>query len=164
MNLEEIKELIQVMRKNRIGEIDLRQEGSRVRIIAGQSAPGPAYPAAMPAVETDRPRSATPPVSPVEVYSDGVDEETEPVAEPAGIVEEIRSPMVGTFYSAPAPDAPPYVEIGSVVNPDTVLCIVEAMKLMNEVKAEIRGKICHVLVENGQPVEYNQPLFQVEPF
>lgn len=71
--------------------------------------------------------------------------------------------MVGTFYSAPAPDAPTFVRIGESVNEDTVLCIIEAMKLMNEIKAEMKGRIYKMLVENGNPVEYNQPLFLIEP-
>ena len=76
---------------------------------------------------------------------------------------EIKSPMVGTFYRAPSPESPPYVEVGDHVNAETVLCIVEAMKLMNEIKAEMRGQIMEILVENGQPVEYGQPMFKVKP-
>jgi acetyl-CoA carboxylase biotin carboxyl carrier protein len=75
----------------------------------------------------------------------------------------VRSPMVGTFYGAPAPDAPPFAEVGDAVKESTVLCIVEAMKLMNEIKAEMRGTVAKILVENGQPVEYNQPLFLIKP-
>ena len=163
MNLEEIKELIQVMRKNRIGEIDLEQEGSRVRIVASQGSVAPAAPAG------DAPLAAAPAALPraegvAESDSDIGDDDAVAQAAPASNLEEIRSPRVGTFYAAPSPDAPPYVEVGAVVNPDTVLCIIEAMKLMNEVKAEVRGKIVRTLVEYGQPVEYNQPLFEVEPF
>lgn len=84
-------------------------------------------------------------------------------AEPeAANLHEIRSPIVGTFYRAPAPDADVYVQIGSVVAPGSVLCIVEAMKLMNEIESDISGKIVKILVENGKPVEYNQPLFLIE--
>ncbi|HNT36608.1 MAG TPA: acetyl-CoA carboxylase biotin carboxyl carrier protein [bacterium] len=75
----------------------------------------------------------------------------------------INSPMVGTFYRAPAPEAPPFVKIGDSVDPDTVVCILEAMKVMNEIKAEVRGRITEVLVENAQPVEFGQALFRVEP-
>ena len=77
-------------------------------------------------------------------------------------LHEIRSPIVGTFYRAPAPDADAYVQVGSVVSPGTVLCIVEAMKLMNEIESDVSGKIVKILVENGKPVEYNQPLFLIE--
>jgi len=87
-----------------------------------------------------------------------------PEAKPAATSGvEIKSPMVGTFYRSPAPDADPYIEIGSVVKKGQVLCIVEAMKLMNEIESEANGKIVNILVENGQPVEYNQPLFVIEP-
>ena len=75
---------------------------------------------------------------------------------------EILSPMVGTFYRAPAPDSDPYVREDEIIKPGQILCIIEAMKLMNEIEAEISGKIIKILVENGQPVEYNQPLFLVE--
>lgn len=84
-------------------------------------------------------------------------------AEPAATnLHEIRSPIVGTFYRAPAPDADSYVQVGSVVSPGSVLCIVEAMKLMNEIESDVSGKIIKILVENGKPVEYNQPLFLIE--
>ena len=76
---------------------------------------------------------------------------------------EIKSPMIGTFYRAPSPEAQNYVEIGSEVNPDTVVCIIEAMKVMNEIKAEAKGVITQVLVENAKPVEFGQPLFKVRP-
>jgi acetyl-CoA carboxylase biotin carboxyl carrier protein len=80
----------------------------------------------------------------------------------AANLHEIRSPIVGTFYRAPAPDADSYVQVGAVVSPGSVLCIVEAMKLMNEIESDVGGKIVKILVENGKPVEYNQPLFLIE--
>ncbi len=76
---------------------------------------------------------------------------------------EIKSPMIGTFYRAPSPEAASYIEVGSEVNPDTVVCIIEAMKVMNEIKAEAKGVITQVLVENAKPVEFGQPLFKVRP-
>ena len=86
-----------------------------------------------------------------------------PPAPPEANLHQIRSPIVGTFYRAPAPDADPYVEVGQTVEPKTVLCIIEAMKLMNEIESDAAGRITKILVENGQPVEYNQPLFLLEP-
>ncbi len=83
--------------------------------------------------------------------------------EPTGNIHEINSPIVGTFYRAPAPDADPYVQVGDSVSPGTVLCVVEAMKLMNEIESDVSGKVVKILVENGKPVEYNQPLFFIEP-
>ena len=75
----------------------------------------------------------------------------------------IKAPMVGTFYRAPSPEAPPYVEIGQIIEPGQVICIIEAMKLMNEIKAEIRGKILEIIVDNAEPVEFGQPVFLIEP-
>jgi acetyl-CoA carboxylase biotin carboxyl carrier protein len=83
---------------------------------------------------------------------------------PAASTEaEIKSPMIGTFYRAPSPDAAPYVDVGAEVGPDTVVCIIEAMKVMNEIKAEVKGVITQVQSENGKPVEFGQPLFKIRP-
>jgi acetyl-CoA carboxylase biotin carboxyl carrier protein len=166
MNLDEIKELIAVMRKNRIQELDLEQEGTKVRIVAAE-----AHPAAPPApihvpVYMQAPAPPAAAAAPALGFAEAMapSQPAPATAAPAPETKgtEIKSPMVGTFYRAPAPDAPAYVEVGQTVGNDTVLCIVEAMKLMNEIKAEMRGKILKVLVENGQPVEFGQPLFLVE--
>jgi acetyl-CoA carboxylase biotin carboxyl carrier protein len=77
--------------------------------------------------------------------------------------QEIKSPMIGTFYRSPSPEAGPYIEVGMEVNPETVVCIIEAMKVMNEIKAEARGIITQVLVENAKPVEFGQPMFKIRP-
>jgi acetyl-CoA carboxylase biotin carboxyl carrier protein len=85
--------------------------------------------------------------------------------EQAGVkTVEIKAPMVGTFYRSPAPEAPPYVEVGQILEPGQVVCIIEAMKLMNEIKSEIKGKIVQILVDNTEPVEFGQSMFIVEPF
>jgi acetyl-CoA carboxylase biotin carboxyl carrier protein len=192
MNLEQIQELIAVMRKNRIKEIDLDQDGAKLRIVACEaetkSKPEPApaapaqpapYPFPMPYFAQPQPSFGMPAAvsaSPVSACAAPGAEAATPVVpaltplppvsaeEPVLTGTEIKSPMVGTFYRAPAPSAPAYVEVGSMVSEETVLCIVEAMKLMNEIKAETRGKILKVLVKNGEPVEYGQPLFLIEPF
>jgi acetyl-CoA carboxylase biotin carboxyl carrier protein len=104
----------------------------------------------------------TPPVK-VEAPAQPVKEETEKTEKGVDNLVAIRSPIVGTFYRSPAPDAPPYIDIGDVVKPGQVVCIVEAMKLMNEIESDIAGKIVKMLVKNDDPVEYNQELFMVEP-
>jgi acetyl-CoA carboxylase biotin carboxyl carrier protein len=76
---------------------------------------------------------------------------------------EIRAPMVGTFYRAPSPEAPPYAETGQIIEPGQVICIIEAMKLMNEIKSEIKGKVVEILIDNTEPVEFGQPMFLIEP-
>jgi acetyl-CoA carboxylase biotin carboxyl carrier protein len=87
-----------------------------------------------------------------------------PAPQPAATGEiEIKSPMIGTFYRAPSPESPNYADVGTEVNPETVVSIIEAMKVMNEIKAEVKGFITQVLVENGKPVEFGQPLFKVRP-
>jgi acetyl-CoA carboxylase biotin carboxyl carrier protein len=180
MNLGEIKDLISVMRTNKIKEIDLEQDGTKVRIVAmtppsskkGEANQPPPLPphyvvthhgimagAGMPPSAGAASDSLAPVATPVVP----AEESAQKVKEPARVGKEIKSPMVGTFYRAPAPSAPPYVEVGSTIDEDTVICIIEAMKLMNEIKAEMRGRVVEVLVENGQPVEFNQPLFLVEP-
>ena len=93
----------------------------------------------------------------IEIPEKSVTDET-----PSRKLHEIRSPIVGTFYRAPAPDADPYIQVGDTISPGTLLCIVEAMKLMNEIESDVSGKIVKILVENGRPVEYNQPLFLIE--
>ena len=151
MNLKELKELISLMEEHQLAEIELEREGMKVRLRkmgAGSESGGP--------VVMERVLPGSLPVGgggPVPV--------PEPPTKPAGL--EIKSPMVGTFYRAPAPEAPPFVESGQEIEPGQVLCIIEAMKLMNEIKAEVKGRIVQVLVENGQPVEFGQPLFLVEP-
>ncbi|MDD5237166.1 MAG: acetyl-CoA carboxylase biotin carboxyl carrier protein, partial [Candidatus Omnitrophica bacterium] len=89
-------------------------------------------------------------------------EETKQPAQASSKTIEIKAPMVGTFYRAPAPEAAPFVEIGQVISPGDVICIIEAMKLMNEIKAEVKGKIIEVLVDNAEPVEFGQPMFLIE--
>ena len=149
-----IQELISVMDGSKLSELEVEVDGARVRL-QKESAPAKqnvvAMAAPMPAMDAGRsaPSGAASPAS---------------GATPASSqYKHITAPMVGTFYAASAPDADPYVEVGSVVDEETVICIVEAMKVMNEIKAEMSGKIVEVLVNNGEPVEYGQPLFLVDP-
>ncbi|WP_334109787.1 acetyl-CoA carboxylase biotin carboxyl carrier protein [Thermodesulfitimonas autotrophica] len=141
MKLEEIRELLKLLKESDVTEFSLESAGMKLTIRKG-SHPGsageaPARPAAPPPV------AAAPPAAPQEeLYT-------------------VKAPMVGTFYRAPAPDAPPYVQVGDRVEKGQVLCIIEAMKLMNEIEAEVAGEIVDILVENAQPVEYGQPLFLI---
>jgi len=143
MNFELIERLIQLLEDSSLDELEVEEEGFRVRL-------GKHGVAAMPAVMASPAAAAAPAAA-----------ET-PSGLPEGTVT-IDAPMVGTFYRAPAPDAPPFVDVGKSVSDDTTVCILEAMKVMNEIKAKMRGTIVEILVENAQPVEFGQPLFVVKP-
>jgi acetyl-CoA carboxylase biotin carboxyl carrier protein len=149
MNFKEIRDIISLMNENDLSEIEIEREGMKIKLkkISAE------------AVESAR---RPPPDYHIE---------TQPVskaAEGAAVVaasnrKEIKSPMVGTFYRASSPEAPSFVEAGQVIEVGQVVCIIEAMKLMNEIKSEVRGKIVEIHVENAQSVEFGQPLFSVEP-
>ncbi|MGQ9505145.1 MAG: acetyl-CoA carboxylase biotin carboxyl carrier protein [Thermogutta sp.] len=162
-----IRELVELMRAHDLSEIDLREGRRQIRLRRG---PESGVPAAAPAVPFPilMPGGGTPavPVSHAPVSSPPT-KEAEAAPPPAKEKEEenivfIRSPMVGTFYAAPDPDSAPYVKVGDMVGPETVVGIVEAMKVFNEIPAEVSGKIVAILVENGEPVEYGQPMFKVD--
>ena len=156
MDLKDIKAIIDLMKKNSITEFELERQDSKIRLKRGFNG------AAAPANPYEEPAPIAPPIQlPAAAPT------APPVAGGTPVVAtgeiEIKSPMIGTFYRAPSPEAQNYVEIGSEVNPDTVVCIIEAMKVMNEIKAEAKGVITQVLVENAKPVEFGQPLFKVRP-
>ncbi len=145
MNLKELKELITLMNEHQLVELELEREGMKVRLRKGGAGEeGTVVVERIPSVRAQAPGTIPIPVS----------------AKPAGL--EIKSPMVGTFYRAPAPDSPPFAEVGQEIEPGQVLCIIEAMKLMNEIKSEVKGRILQIPVENGQPVEFGQVLFIIE--
>ncbi|MFH1740781.1 MAG: acetyl-CoA carboxylase biotin carboxyl carrier protein [bacterium] len=148
MDLDLVRQIIALVEEAGISELEVVEEGLRVVV----KKHGPAETAYGPYVPTPIPPPPT---------SRTAEESADSSAEPPDNVEVIISPMVGTFYRAPAPDADPFVEMGHDVGEDTVVCILEAMKVMNEIKAGVRGKVAAILVENGQPVEYNQPLFHI---
>lgn len=158
MNLQEIKELIKVLGETDIAEVNLESEGVKVSIKKGSAF---AAAAAVPAIPVMAPATAPAAAAPAPAPTPEKVEEA-PSAGTKANVEYIKAPMVGTFYRTPAPEAPAYVEVGQTVNLGQTVCIVEAMKLMNEIEAEVEGKIVEILVENGQPVEFGQPLFAVE--
>ncbi len=170
--LKEIRNLLNIINKNKIREFDLEQGGVKIRIVTQYLDQNMAQGALANPVTQMVPMMTTPviqqgispsPPAPETNVEAAPKETGEKVTKEEENVEIIKSPMVGTFYRTPSPESPPYVEVGDEVNDDTVLCIVEAMKLMNEIKAEMRGTIVDILVENGQPVEYGQPLFKVRP-
>ena len=149
MNPRDIRRLADLLRDYGLSEVEVEQEGVRVRL-RREPAPVAATPAG-----TDV-RSPAPPPAAVPAAS------TEPVTDEAHMLT-IEAPMVGTFYRAPAPDAQPFVREGDRVKKGQVVCIIEAMKLMNEIESKTAGRVVKVLVENTQPVEYGQPLFLLEP-
>jgi acetyl-CoA carboxylase biotin carboxyl carrier protein len=165
INLDELRELINLIRENEFTEFELEREGFRVRFSRGfetaePSAGSQARPvAASPASEAGS--GVTETRTSVAAHSHpGAKAETE--ASEDQDLHIIPSPIVGTFYRSPSPNADSFVKIGSAVEPDTVVCIIEAMKLMNEIQAETSGEVAKIYVENGQPVEYGQPLFGIK--
>ena len=154
MDLKDIKAIIDLMKKNSISEFELERQDFKIKLKRGSSQVVQ-YEEVSTSVPTSVPASA-PPIP--------FNTATGPSQVAAPADTEIKSPMIGTFYRAPSPEAGNYVEIGTEVNPDTVVCIIEAMKVMNEIKSEVsKGVITQVLVENGKPVEFGQPLFKVRP-
>jgi oxaloacetate decarboxylase alpha subunit len=153
--LGELQRLIELVQRTGIGELELNSNGRSVRI-STSPAGGGTWVATTPAAGAG-PAEVPAPAAPAPAV------ESRPAAEPASTQKPIVSPMVGTFYRSPAPDADPFVEVGDVIEVGQTVCIIEAMKLMNEIQAEVRGRVVQVLVENAQPVEFGQKLFLVEP-
>ena len=152
MDLKDIKAIIDLMKKNSIHEFELEKQDFKIRLKrGGMVTPTPV------AYEESGVVAVQPATIPALLGA-------APAVAPAGSSDqEIKSPMIGTLYRSPSPESAPYAEVGTEVNPDTVVCIIEAMKVMNEIKAEVRGVISQVLVENAKPVEFGQPLFKVRP-
>lgn len=154
LDLKEIKQIIDLMERSELSEFEIEKEGLKLRIHRGVNGNSflmaPAHP------------SAVMPQGPVLPMPEGNPSEAMPKAALDANVQVIKSPLVGTFYSASAPENPPFVKIGSKVSVDSVVAIIEAMKVMNEIQAEVSGEVVEVLVENGQTVEYGQPLFKVK--
>jgi acetyl-CoA carboxylase biotin carboxyl carrier protein len=154
VNIKEIKEMLALMSENNLVELEIEKDGTKIRL--KKSTPGSENYSGPYVIERERTGHSG--VRSVEQSA------AAPIVEkPASTTVEIKAPMVGTFYRAPSPEAPPYAEAGQVVEPGQVVCIIEAMKLMNEIKSEIRGKVVEVLVENAEPVEYGQSMFIIEP-
>lgn len=154
MELKDIKAIIDLMKKNSITEFELEQQDSKIRLKRGLNG-------GTPVVQQDDSVSPIPVLMPSAV-SAPIAQTPAPQIVATGEIE-IKSPMIGTFYRAPSPESANYVEVGTEVNSETVVSIIEAMKVMNEIKAEVKGVITQVLVESGKPVEFGQPLFKVRP-
>jgi acetyl-CoA carboxylase biotin carboxyl carrier protein len=162
MDLKEIKAIIDLMTRNGLSEFELEKGDVKLRVKRG---PGGEW------ISSATPAAATPtaithhhhpaPLAAISAVAPAAPTPSAPL--PAATGAQIVSPMVGTFYRSPSPDAPAYVEPGQEVHEDTVVCIIEAMKVMNEIKAETRGIIVEVLAQNGKPVEFGKPLFSVRP-
>ncbi len=157
MDLKDIKAIIDLMKKNSISEFELERQEFKIKLKrgsmggSGEDLPNQVY----------LPQVAAFPSAALAAATAGT-AMTAPVA-PASNEIEIKSPMIGTIYRSPSPEAGSYVEIGTEVTPDTVVCIIEAMKVMNEIKAEVKGVVTQILVENAKPVEFGQPMFKVRP-
>ncbi len=166
MDLSVVKKLVKLLSESDVDEIEIEEEGKKIRIAKHSHRPQGSAPAAPVTWVTESPGSiAAAPVAAAPASSEPAPPSAAPAPAPGAPdsrLTEIRSPIVGTFYRAPAPDASPFVQVGSEIQPGMVLCIVEAMKLMNEIESDIAGKVAKVMVENGQPVEYDQVLFLVE--
>lgn len=159
MNIKEIKELIELLKETDIAELELEKEGTRIRL----KKPCADYqmPRYIPVQDMQVPSHASVQKDAQQQIQSGSEAKAPEVKDNG--YSKIAAPMVGTFYRAPAPDAAPFVNEGDVVSEGQTLCILEAMKLMNEIKAEYKCKIMKILVENAQAVEYGMPLFEVEP-
>jgi acetyl-CoA carboxylase biotin carboxyl carrier protein len=161
MDLSYLKKIIKILEQSSVSEMEIEEEGIKLRLVKTSNNQLPlhqGFPTYHIPPAISQPYEASSPIA-----EKAITKMEEKPEEPVVTYHELKSPIVGTFYRAPAPDADPYVEVGHEVEPGTVLCIVEAMKLMNEIESDVRGKIVKVLVENSQPVEYNQTLFLIEP-
>jgi acetyl-CoA carboxylase biotin carboxyl carrier protein len=150
VDLKDIKAIIDLMKKNSISEFEMEKADFKIKLKRGGGG------AVLVSPTDDQPAMLLAPTAPAS-------QAAPPAAPTASNDDEIKSPMIGTFYRSPSPESGPYVEVGSEVNPDTVVCIIEAMKVMNEIKAEAKGVITQVLVDNAKPVEFGQPLFKIRP-
>jgi len=160
IDLQKIKEIIEIMERNELVEVEIKHGDDK--IFLKRCAPQQPIPAAAVPIYRDRSGSI---VSPTDVVAPepSFDKMTPSVPSKQENLEEIKSPIVGTFYAKTSPDSEPYVDVGLHVEPQTLVCIIEAMKVMNEIKAETSGTIAEILVTNGQAVEYGQVLFRIRP-
>jgi acetyl-CoA carboxylase biotin carboxyl carrier protein len=155
LDFNEIRKLVRLLENSQINEIEIFDKGRKIRL--SKSAPGNGH---MGFMMQAAPAAVQPPGAAASATSPAIS--AVPALSTGRNLKSVKSPMVGTFYAAPSPDADPYVQVGDIVHKGQTLCIIEAMKLMNEIEAEISGRIIEILVENAQPVEFDQPLFSIE--
>lgn len=158
MDLKDIKAIIDLMKKNSVSEFELEKQDFKIRLKRGmQAVTGP--------VQYEEVQTMSYGHAPVALPQSPAAAAPEPAAAPKANSNEleIKSPMIGTFYRSPSPESAAYIDVGAEVGPETVVCIIEAMKVMNEIKAEVRGVVTQVLIDNAKPVEFGQPLFKVRP-
>jgi acetyl-CoA carboxylase biotin carboxyl carrier protein len=144
-DVKKVRRLVELMKEHDLAEIDLRQADQRIRLRRGAE-----------------PLLVTGAIAPTHTAAASQQTQSMPPSATESALEVIKSPMVGTFYAAANPESPPFVKVGDHVGPESVVCIIEAMKVFNEIQAEIAGQVAAVLVENGQPVEFGQPLFKID--
>lgn len=157
LDFKEIRKLVRLLEQSEISEIEISDKDGKIRLAKPAPSNGQS---GTPIFASVAPQVAAPPPQAVPA----TDTEATPAkSAPAIAANVVKSPMVGTFYAAPSPDAEPYVQIGDVVHKGQVLCIVEAMKLMNEIESDYEGRIVEMHVENAQPVEFDHPLYTIEP-
>jgi acetyl-CoA carboxylase biotin carboxyl carrier protein len=165
VDLGQLERLLSFMSEHGLEEFEYAHGDLRIRLKKAITPQGPPPGWALPPA----PAAATPatlapaPLPPVDAPTVTAVEQTQPAAAPAEEQHIIKSPIVGTFYAGPSPDAGAFVRVGDLVQPGQTVCIIEAMKLMNEIEADISGEVLRILVENGQPVEYGEPLFALRP-
>jgi acetyl-CoA carboxylase biotin carboxyl carrier protein len=157
MDINYLKKIVKVFDESSLTELEISEDNIKIKLSRTSAAtnnilsPAPVY------VQPSLQASSNAYVSEPKVQNQG-EQKKEDVAN----LKEIKAPIVGTFYRAPNPDAPPFVQVGDIVDPGKTLCIIEAMKIMNEIESDVKGKIVKILVENGKPVEFGQPLFLIE--
>lgn len=163
MDFKQIQELIRMVNESNIGEVTIEQKDFKITIRQKEEQITQVVSASMPSAPAYGQLPQQPAQPSLPAAQGAASGQSQPAAAPPANTITIKSPMIGTFYRRPSPDKPNFVEIGDEVSPGKVVCIIEAMKLFNEIESEVKGRIVKMLVEDASPVEYDQPLFLVEP-
>ena len=159
MDIKEIKAVLDLCKKQDVAEFELETKDFKIKLKRGSEPGGPVIYQESVSPAAAAPVALAPAAAPIAAAAPA----SAPPPAPVDPGAEIKSPMIGTFYRAPSPESANYIEVGAKVDPETVVCLIEAMKVMNEIKAEVSGVITEVLVENAKPVEFDQPMFRIQP-